>query len=362
MRWGGHDGRLNAGLGLGKGDVAFFYAELGLGVPCDALLISGHFAPDATAVPPDGLTLAQTGSTGDLTASKKVRVLTVPMNEVGKFTEAGKKIPSIWKNSLYLEWFSDTNGRVVLEASEWELQVSAPEWTMTSEEEAAAQLAARESLEGWLDCVCDLEKERRPAKPISAFGKEGDMDEFQWEKFMRRSDKITDRYEELIDKFGFENENEIHALMGWGESQPTGEQWEDISNMADIDAINREVDEICQSEAWKDDGVDAVEEQRHPIEVAAHAILQEIDHNEPTTVALWGACATVCAKLAGAFSSLTDDDATTDKGFTIAQLKRCLGFIDTAVEEAGKSSPRHVQSMLIIRQNVIDCQNELRGR
>jgi hypothetical protein len=38
-------------------------------------------------------------------------------------------------NSLYLEWFSEANGRVVIESADYELNISAPEWRMTPEED-----------------------------------------------------------------------------------------------------------------------------------------------------------------------------------------------------------------------------------
>jgi hypothetical protein len=47
-------------------------------------------------------------------------------------------------NSLYLEWFSEANGRVVIESADYELNISAPEWRMTPEQNAerAKQAAA----------------------------------------------------------------------------------------------------------------------------------------------------------------------------------------------------------------------------
>jgi hypothetical protein len=307
-----------------------------------------HPAPDSNESIPEGLTLAHTGSTGDITASKRVRVPTVPMSEVHKYYKSGKELPTVLKNSLYLEWFSDTNGRVVLETSEFEFTAGCALWEMTIEEDAAAQQASAESLEGWFDRVCDLKKERQPKSYVET---NEEMDEYQWEQFMRSSDRITDRYEELIDKFGMENDEEIDKHMGW--NKPKVSEGE----MLDVDAANQGFLELSASDDWKDD-----QERNHPILDKAHAILNEINHEDAATSDLWGACATLTAKLAGALSSyMEDDDMLMDKGFTIAQLKRCLKHIDTAVAEAGKSSPDQIQPLLLIRQDVIDLQNKLRG-
>lgn len=167
---------------------------------------------------------------------------------------------------------------------------------------------------------------------------------------MRSSDRITDRYEELIDKFGMENDEEIDKHMGWNKPKASEGEW------LDVDATNQFFLELSDSDDWKDD-----QERNHPIQDKAHAILNEINHEDAATSGLWGACAIVTAKLAGALSSyMENDDIPMDKGFTIAQLKRCLKHIDTAVAEAGKSSPHHVQPLLLLRQDVIDLQNNLR--
>ena len=53
------------------------------------------------------------------------------------------KPPEHMANSLYLEWFSEANGRVVIESADYELTISAPEWRMTPEEDEAARETGR---------------------------------------------------------------------------------------------------------------------------------------------------------------------------------------------------------------------------
>ena len=91
----------------------------------------------------DSLHSTQRGSIGDLTASRKVRVFDVPLTEALEMIRRKEKPPEHLANSLYLEWYSEANGRVVIESADYELTISAPEWRLTPEDEAnRAKLAA----------------------------------------------------------------------------------------------------------------------------------------------------------------------------------------------------------------------------
>src|SRR4029077_10111042 len=59
----------------------------------------------------------QIGVDGDITASRKVRVLDVPLEEARRLTKKGETPPEHRANCFYLEWFSDANGRVVIEST-----------------------------------------------------------------------------------------------------------------------------------------------------------------------------------------------------------------------------------------------------
>src|SRR5437762_7726008 len=82
----------------------------------------------------DSLHPVQRGTIGDLTASRKVRVFDIPLEEALQMIRRKEKPPEHMANSLYLEWFSERNGRVVIESADYELTISAPEWRLTSEE------------------------------------------------------------------------------------------------------------------------------------------------------------------------------------------------------------------------------------
>jgi hypothetical protein len=86
----------------------------------------------------------QIGRIGDLTASRKVRVFDVPLQQALDMIHRNERPPEHMANSIYLEWFSEANGRVVVESADYELTISTPRWRMTPQEDAerATQAAA----------------------------------------------------------------------------------------------------------------------------------------------------------------------------------------------------------------------------
>lgn len=307
-----------------------------------------HPCPVTDGAPPENLASVQAGVTGDITAARKVKVATIPRARFAEYRAAKKEIPETWKNSLYLEWYSRVNGRVVLEADEFECSVSEPAWEMSAEEEESAREAASESLAGFLDELCVIDR----SKKSETLDDDGPMDEFEWEKFLRHSDDLSKRYSELIEKFGIDDEDSIARYMKWSHLAGEGSEGDD--------------------ESWREgmeedlDGLDAEKSPRrwHPLQGQASELLDSVEFSatEPNSplAGLWSAVATVSAKLAGALPAY-ENDLEPDAGFTIAQLKRCLVYIDDAVGQAQKSSPSHVQPLLLMRQSVIDLQNELRN-
>ena len=98
-----------------------------------------------------GLGARQTGTVGDITASRKVKVPDIPMSQIGEYYAAKKKWTWHWGNSLYLEWFSTGNGRVVIESATFQLTIS-PDiaWDMTPAEEETQRGANAEAMGGFV--------------------------------------------------------------------------------------------------------------------------------------------------------------------------------------------------------------------
>ncbi len=116
----------------------------------------------------DSLDAIQRGSIGDLTASRKVRVFDVPLQAALEMIRRKQKPPEHMANSLYLEWFSEANGRVVIESADYELSISAPEWRMTPEEDAER---ARQDAEGMKDFMGKLRRNEGPSRRSMRFAK-----------------------------------------------------------------------------------------------------------------------------------------------------------------------------------------------
>ena len=106
-------------------------------------------APKLEDVP--SLNIQQTGRVGDMTASRKVRVLDVPVREAMRLAAEDLQVPSHMGNCLYLEWFSESNGRVVLETTDYIVTLSTPEWSLSPEAEAEQAHENHESIREWLE-------------------------------------------------------------------------------------------------------------------------------------------------------------------------------------------------------------------
>lgn len=90
--------------------------------------------------------LAGRSLVGDITASRKVKLLACPLEERPILHKQTRPIPH-WANSLCLEWFGDTNGRIVVEATGFEISIDPnPAWTMTPEDEIAQREANQSAM------------------------------------------------------------------------------------------------------------------------------------------------------------------------------------------------------------------------
>lgn len=287
----------------------------------------------------------QTGTIGDLTASRKCRVYDVPLEEVFAMHDRGEKPPEHLANVLYLEWFSERNGRVVIEGPEWKLTLGAPEWTPTAaDEEERARLAA-EGLAGFMQRLTDAVQRAKDKVPDP----EQEWDEHDYEKFFKANDARNDKYMELLDKFGHSEEahKKIAREMGW--------KWLEEAPNAREAAAEEEEDggaEAAAAQEWgmPDDyeppepdphteGIDWIRrddgEIVHPLAHRAFENSCRIGRAEgrrtrKELMDFSAALHMVSAKLAGALNSLWEDKGNVDAAFTVAYLKRALNHLHEA--------------------------------
>ena len=152
-----------------------------------------HRSPDPKAFVHDALVLNHHGQAGDITASRKVKVPLLPIEEIYENPKyEGGNFPHEWRNSLYLEWFSRENGRVVLEASEFEMTLTEAAWEMTEAEEQEARAQAAQALTDFLDQLCDFTRERDENQKLTEGTEE--LNEFEHVQNLRFSYLMNDRY------------------------------------------------------------------------------------------------------------------------------------------------------------------------
>lgn len=328
----------------------------------------------------------QRGTIGDLTASRKVRVPSVPMEEFLNWPKEKGRPPSHWANCLYLEWFSEANGRVVIESADFKLTISPPEWRLTPEEEARRAKDAAAGLAGFMGRLSEaIEQHQRGQKDPEA----EDWDEHDYEKFLRESDARTTKYMELLDKYGDSDEAEaiIAKEMGWDreltpEEEKERREWIEEMNAASEAALNEpepEPDPLREGIDWirTGDGDLAHPLQHRCFESSMkfwHAIqkLGEDRFKDPDIGRFIFEFQTTGAKLAGALNGIAEDRATADPAFTVACLKRALDHLhqSQAGLESAASKQRLPAAMITearqelfaLREGILRLMDEFRGR
>jgi hypothetical protein len=142
---------------------------------------------------PAGLRVRQTGVVGDITASRKVKVPEIPLEQIGEYYEARKPWPWHWGNALYLEWFGAANGRVVIESTDYKLTISGdPTWDMTPAEEEEQRHANGEAIVQFMDRLGDAVS-AASGTPSEAGEEDRPLTEEGAERMLEESDRLVDR-------------------------------------------------------------------------------------------------------------------------------------------------------------------------
>jgi hypothetical protein len=282
----------------------------------------------------------QRGRIGDLTASRKVRVFDVPIQEALAMIDRARKPPEHMANSLYLEWFSDSNGRVVVESADFNLEISPPEWRITPEDE---EQRLADASAGWSDFLGRLdtavERHQHGAKDPDT-----EWNEHDYERFLKESDARTDKYMELLDKYGDSDEahDKIDQEMGWARELTEEEAEEERRH---IDEMNAACEAALNEPPPPPDplreGIDWIRTEggdiRHPLQhrcfeasIRISRQCKELglrDENDDDLGRFLFEFQTTGAKLAGALNSIAEGHGPLDSAFTVACLKRALDHL-----------------------------------
>ncbi len=307
----------------------------------------------------------QTGMVGDITASLKCRIATIPFEEASVRQAAGDDIPFHWRNSLYLEWFAEPFGRVLIESTDFRLTISDRVWDMDEDAEEAQKLANLHAMRDFITSII----RRRDADVRRHVDSEAD--EFEWEERLKESDRLSDAYQEVLEKYMDDPECERKEafVMGW-------DGLLDALAERDEDEMEPDEDEFDEDISSFDEETD--EESNHPLQMEAYEValraIDLVERDQPPEspeARLVSNLMQVSAKLAGALSCF-GGGLEPETGYVLAILKRCLNWqneaiaacqqlIDLADDPDQQQALAHLrQSIFVLRNGIIQLRRELK--
>ncbi len=338
----------------------------------------------------DGLQHQQQGWTGDMTASRRVR-LDVPETykgmplDLGDFPRVERKPgePTPIANCLYLEWYSRQNGRVVIETVTFDVSITAgPVWTMTEAEE-------RDQAEANLTAFGRFLEQAQEAVDRQQFAEEDlkTSDEHEWEEFLREFDVRTEKYGKLLDQYADHPDRDriVAREMGW--------DW--LDDALDADArglfdedrkrLEEEMAETPDPEPNPEtEGVDWVRDEyghiNHPLQLRVRNFSVKLwrrykergllgENGDLDLHDMLFNAQTLGAKLAGALNGVAYREVI-DGGFVVACLKRALKFINDGLAAAEKVRAKdllqpgevdeYVQELFAVREEMLALMQRFR--
>ncbi len=306
-----------------------------------------------------GFDICQDGVVGDITASKKVKIPVDPENVVGTFPKG--KPPYTIGNCLYIEWFSERNGRVLIETTDYDWKVTLPQWTLTANEEIEQRLKNQQAMFDFMDnLAAAIEPDTDPLPPAR------EMNEFQWEAFLQKSDAHSDMLMELFEKYGDEPNCEelVAEAMGW-----------EVESIEYVDEPETEEESWDESEPGLfEDGPDSSDEYipNHPLisemmditsriffETESRKLLNDESSN-PWNQLLWHSQLTV-SKLIAALEEVAEG-VDPEPGFIVATLKRSLHLLHLTIatlEAAGSVQEKKDDWQIDVRRCLFDLRESI---
>jgi hypothetical protein len=290
----------------------------------------------------------QNGLAGEITASRKVRVFDVPIEEALRLTRDGKTPPEHFANGCYIEWFSKANGRVVIESTNYSVDVSAPEWILSPDEEQEQIAASHEALLAWLDQL-DQPDESNDSAKAGEWEEDRPLDEFGYEKLMRESDTRTDKVVELFEKYRDHPQcaKMVAREMGW--------EWLEEAVEADERGSLPPREKLDKIPTLKPnpatEGIDWVRDEdghvHHPLTERALDLSVDFwkyceerglmgDKADPDLVEMISQFQIAGAKIGGALDGLAYDEDPRESGFIVAALKRVLNYLHASLAACEK--------------------------
>lgn len=308
--------------------------------------------PMPEAGTPTALATHQIGVVSDITASRKVKVPDIPLEEIGAYFERRQPWPWHWANGLYLEWFSEANGRVVIESATFRLTVS-PEttWDMSAADEREQQQANAAALTDFMGRLSGPVDESSAQASDDEAGCEFDFSddrpqsEEEAERMLADSDQLVDRITGRMDREGADFsailEEELERRRRKRGEPPLSPEEEEAREQR-VDDWNR-----ITREAANDPEVRETADVEHPLALRArglavrllkepeeHGWISESAQREHPVAELSSHAMQAAAKLAGALDGREWPPGIDDCGLAIAWLKRARGYLGDALAAA----------------------------
>lgn len=289
-----------------------------------------------------GLDTDQSGIIGDMSASRRFRQAVADEAETQRLIESEQPVPYEWRNALYLEWFSHHNGRVVIESSGYKLQISPYVWQMDEDAEQAQKLA---NLQAMRDFMALVIRRREPPADEPA---DKEVDEYEWEERLKESDRLTEAYQEVLEKYMDDPDSDRKEafVMGWdGLLDALAESDEDFGGTdipLDFDDGEGDFGEGIDDGFWDDgddgdESFDREDQDEHPLQSRARELamraMDVVERDaEPGSPAyrLVSNLLEVSGKLAAALNG-RNSGFEPETGYVLAVLKRCLNWLNEAV-------------------------------
>ncbi|MDG2126006.1 MAG: hypothetical protein P8J87_20065 [Verrucomicrobiales bacterium] len=339
----------------------------------------------------DGLVTYQVGRAGDMTASQKVRVPTVSDEELTTLIQRRQHIPARWSNYLYLEWYSDTNGRIVIQTEEFNTVLSEPRWILPKKRDLPGRRPGTASPPNGGRLHGESEDDSPGRFPATGeeflvesdnptdddFDADAPLDEFEWEQELRDAEERADAYQEALEKF--------HEHI---------DPKEILDHLADHTTPAETPTTDPRQPATSDQGTSSQEGEDVPhkhheltgraMEIAV-SIRKESEHHNLHHLSSNGAsngspamramASTVQfgGRLAAALDGIANG-ADPERGFIVAMLKRSLVPLNTALEDCTAAIGAHASipalaacltgartKLFNLRHDILDLMAELRS-
>lgn len=308
--------------------------------------------PKPVAADFHGLTTLQKGVIGDFTASRKVKVPDVPKEDRLELYKLKQPFPWHWSNSVYFEWYSAANGRVVIESVNYELTID-PEiaWDMSAAEGEAQGHANANAMRAFMDELAGLDE---PEKSFTTPAADGDerwatpkpLTEAEAEKLQEESDRLVDRIQARLAGAG--DQDDIRKILDEElerdarergepplspEEQARRAEWIAETDGAAADALENSDPELEGGIRFKHPLAEQVLELTLRIlnEPEEHGWVTSDAREDHPLVNLASAATRACAKLTGALNGYSWPQSVDSCAGTIVRLKRARRHLHEAL-------------------------------